>query len=328
MKIVALEEGYLVDSVLKYLIPNNKSPHDSYDMRASASIIGADPVQAYLDIGEGRIAVMDKGNIDMQVLSLSAPQFTDRDFAIQVTTEANNKAFEAVKKYPTRFAAFASLPMVDPQAAVTEFERTVNQLGFVGGFICGSIGGEFLDQKKYWPVLEFAEANQVPIYIHPLFPLSSVTSTYLKDHEELWGPVWGFMIDASCHFLRMLVAGVFDAFPNLKIILGHLGESIPYNMERLHKHLLLYTQEKKFKKTPIDYVRENMIITTSGNFSAPSLLCAASKIGMDNILFSVDWPDETNEEAVDFLKHLPLSQADIEKIAYRNAKRVMKLSIE
>jgi len=325
MKIIALEEGYLIESALNLMTTKNQSFQESYDMRASASIIGADPIKAYLDIGEGRIGAMDEAGIDMNVLSLSCPQIPDLDLAIKITTEANNKAAEAVKKYPTRFAAFAALPCTDPRAAVKEFDRAVNKLDFVGGFVCGSINGEFFDQKKYWPILEFAEAHNVPIYLHPFFPLSSVAGTYLKDHEELLGPVWGFMIDASCHFMRMLGGGVFDAFPKLKVILGHLGESIPYNMDRLNNHLLLFTKEKKFRKTPTDYIRDNLVVTTSGNFSVPSLLCAAGTIGVDNILFSVDWPDELNTVAVDFLKHLPLGEPDIEKIAHRNAERVLRL---
>ena len=325
MKIIALEEGYLTEDVLKLIAPKGRSLEELYDMRASASIIGADPIKAYLDIGEGRIAEMDKAGVTMNVLSLSCPQLPDPDLAVKVMTEANNKASEAVKKYPERFAAFAALPCTDPKAAVKEFDRAINKLGFVGGFVCGTINGEFFDRKKYWPILEFAEAHNAPIYLHPFFPLPSVADTYLKDHEELMGPVWGFMIDASCHFMRMLSSGVFDAFPKLKIILGHLGESIPYNMDRLNNHLSLFAKEKKFKKTPTDYIRDNLVVTTSGNFSVPSLLCAAGTIGVDNILFSVDWPDELNTVAVDFLKHLPLGEPEIEKIAYKNAVRVLGL---
>lgn len=133
MKIIALEEGFLTDSCLKYLIPGNKSPKDLYDMRASAVTIGEDPIKAYLDIGEGRIKAMDEGGVNMNVLSLSCPQIADIDLAIKITTEANNKACDAVKKYPTRFASFAALPCVAPKAAVTEFDRAVNKLGLVGG---------------------------------------------------------------------------------------------------------------------------------------------------------------------------------------------------
>jgi len=132
-------------------------------------------------------------------------------------------------------------------------------------------------------------------------------------------------VDASCHFLRLLTAGVFDVFPKLTIILGHLGESIPYNLDRMNNRLLAFAKAKKLKKAPADYLRENMIVTTSGNFSAPSVLCAISTIGVDNILFSADWPNESNKVAVDFLKHIPVDKPDLEKIAYKNAVRVLSL---
>ncbi len=323
MKIIALEEGFYTQSLLDLGV--NIPSGAKYTMQTSAEFIGGDVDKAYLDLGEGRIAAMDEAGIDMQVLSFSGGQIPDAKTAIRIMTEANDAAAEAVKKYPAKFAAFAALPLTDPKAAVAEFERALTNLGFVGGFVCGTINGEFLDNEKYWPVLECAQAHNAPIYIHPLFPLPAMMQTYFKGREELSGPEWGFMVDASCHFLRLLTAGVFDQFPKLKIILGHLGESIPYNLDRMNSRLSAYAKEKKLKKSPADYMRENMVVTTSGNFSAPSVLCAISTIGVDNILFSADWPNESNKVAVDFLKHLPVDKPDLEKIAYKNAERVLGL---
>ena len=323
MKIIALEEGFLTRSVLKLFA--NAASLDNYTMKTSAALVGTDVVEAYLDLGEGRIAAMDEAGIDMQVLSFSGPQIADTEAAVQIMTEANDEAAEAVKKYPSRFAAFAALPATDPKAAVAEFERTLTRPGFVGGFIMGSINGEFLDDKKYWPILECAEAHHAPIYLHPYYPLPALMQTYFKGREELSAPVWGFMVDASCHFLRLLTAGVFDQFPKLKIILGHLGESIPYNLDRINTRLSAFAQEK-LRRSPADYIRDNLVITTSGNFSPQSVLCAISTIGVDNILFSADWPNESNKVAVDFLKHLPVGKTDLEKIAYKNAERVLGLN--
>ena len=323
VKIITLEEGYLTQSVLKLF--GESSTSDEYTLKTSAALAGTDVIEAYLDLGEGRIAAMDEAEIDMQVLSFSAPQIADVEVAIQVMTEANNEAAKAVKKYPSRFAAFAALPAVDPKAAVAEFERALTKLGFVGGFICGTVNGEFLDDKKYWPIFECAEAHNAPVYLHPYFPLPSLMQTYFRGREELSAPVWGFMVDASCHFLRLLTSGVFDNFPKLKIILGHLGESIPYNLDRINSRLSAFVQEKKLRRSPADYVRDNLVITTSGNFSPQSVLCAISTIGVDNILFSVDWPNESNKIAVEFLTHLPIGKTDLEKIAYKNAERVLGL---
>jgi len=324
MKIVALEEGFYTKSCLK--LKANTSTWAKYTFMTSEEIIGEDVVKANLDLGEGRIAAMDEAGVDMQVLSCPCAQIPDAKKSIRIMSEANNEAAKAVKKYPSRFSAFASLPLVNPKAAVKELERALTKLGFVGGFVAGSINGEFLDEKKFWPVLECAQAHNAPIYLHPLFPLSSMMQTYFKGREELSGPEWGFMVDASCHFLRLLTAGVFDRFPKLTIILGHLGESVPYNLDRINNRLRAYAKAAKLKREPADYIRENMVVTTSGNFSVPSLLCALGTIGVDNILFSVDWPNESHMVAVDFLKHLPVDKTDLEKIAYKNAVRVLGLN--
>lgn len=323
MKIIALEEGFYTQSSLKLV--TNDNPGVKFTMQTSAELIGEDVNKAYLDLGEGRIASMDEAGIDMQVLSFSGGQILDAKTSIRIMSEANDEAAKAVTKYPSRFAAFTALPLADPKAAVKELERGLTKLGFVGGFVAGSINGEFLDDQKFWPVLECAQAHNAPIYVHPLFPLPSMMQTYFKGREELSGPEWGFMVDASCHFLRLLTAGVFDVFPKLKIILGHLGESIPYNLDRINNRLTAFAKAKKLKKSPEDYIRDNMVVTTSGNFSAPSVLCAISTIGIDNILFSADWPNESNKVAVDFLKHIPVDKPDLEKIAYKNAVRILGL---
>ncbi|MDD5680456.1 MAG: amidohydrolase family protein, partial [Candidatus Omnitrophica bacterium] len=267
MKIIALEEGFFTQSLID--LGTSVPSWCKYSMQTSAELIGGDVDKAYLDLGEGRIVAMDEAGIDMQVLSFSSGQIPDVKKSIQIMSEANDEAAKAIRKYPSRFTAFAALPLTDPKAGLKEFERALDKLGFVGGFICGSINGEFLDDKKYWPILECAESHNVPIYLHPLFPLPSMLQTYFKGREELAGPEWGFMVDASCHFLRLLTAGVFDKFPKLTIILGHLGESIPYNLDRMNNRLSAFVKAKKLKKSPADYVRENMVVTTSGDFSIP-----------------------------------------------------------
>jgi 2,3-dihydroxybenzoate decarboxylase len=324
MKIIALEEEFVTESLMKDM-SDGLADH-SYTLQTSSELIGEDVAKAFVDLGEKHVAAMDEAGIDMQVLSFAAPQIKDAKRSIDMMMEGNNRAAEAVKKYPSRFSAFASMPLADPKAAVAELERAINKLGFVGGFVAGTINGEFLDQKKYWPVLECAESHDAPIYMHPYFPLPSLMETYFKGREELGGPEWGFMVDASCHFMRLVTSGVFDQFPRLKIILGHLGESIPYNLDRINNRLSAYAKAKNLKKAPEDYFRENMVVTTSGNFSIPSLLCAINTIGVDNVLFAVDWPNESNKVAVDFLKHLPVGKPDLEKIAYKNAERVLRLN--
>ena len=321
MKIIALEEEFIPDSFKD--MTTKVFQENKYTYEASNQIIEKDVIDAMLDLGDEHLAAMDEAGIDLQILSALIPQITTDNEALKsVIEEGNNKAAEAIKKNPTRYSAFAGLPFVDPKAALTEFEKCIKS-GFVGAILYGSINGDFFDNKKYWPILEFAEANNKPIYLHPCYPVPGMIN-YFKGREELSGPEWGFMIDASSHFMRMLTGGVFDQFPKLKVILGHLGESIPYNMERINNRLSAYTKEK-LKKSAAEYIRQNLFITTSGNFSTPSLLCAMGTIGVDNILFSVDWPNESNKKAVEFLKHLPVSEPDLEKIAYKNAIRIFNL---
>jgi len=323
VKIISLEEEFLTKRSLGRVAEELQS--HQFTMETSKELIQSDVGEELLDLGDRRIAAMDEAGIDMQVLSFIGPQVEDPSESLEMMREGNEKAAEAIQRYPSRFSAFASLPLADPKAAVAEFERALSTHGFVGGFVCGSINGEFLDDMKYWPVLELAESRNVPIYLHPEFPLSQMQQAYFKGREELSGPEWGFMVDASCHFMRLLTAGVFDRFPKLTIILGHLGESIPYNLDRINNRLRAYARDKGLKRSPAEYMRENMVVTTSGNFSYPSFLCALGTLGIDRVLFSVDWPFESNKVAVDFLKHLPVNQPDMEKVAYKNAARVLNL---
>ena len=322
MRIIALEEEFITNKVMQEI---GGSSQFHYTLETSSEIIGQSLESAFVDLGANRIAAMDEAGIDLQVLSFAAPQVSDPVRSVEMMTEANNSAFEAVKSYPTRFSAFASLPLASPDAASDELERCLNSLGFAGAFIAGSINGEFLDHPKFRPVLECAQANECPIYLHPYFPLPGLMESYFKGREELGGPEWGFMIDASCHFLRLVTSGTFDRFPDLKIILGHLGESIPYNLDRIVNRLRAYAEGKRLKKPVGDYFRENLVVTTSGNFSVPSLMCAINTIGIDNVMFSVDWPNESNKAGVDFLNHIPISKTDLEKIAHRNAERILKI---
>ena len=325
MKIIALEEEFVTEDLMKKMA-GSKSDF-KYTLQTSSEIIGEDLGKAFVDLGEKHVAAMDAAGIDIQVLSFCAPQPKDPGQALELMREGNDLAAKAMQRHPARFSAFAALPLADPKSAVVEFERAMDKLGFAGGFLAGTINGEFLDNRKFWPVLECVQAHDAPLYLHPYFPLPGLMESYFKGREELGGPEWGFMIDASSHFMRLVTSGTFDQFPKLRIILGHLGESIPYNLHRIGNRLAAYAKAKPLKKPVEDYFRENMAVTTSGNFSVPSLMCAINTIGIDNVMFSVDWPNESNKVAVDFLKHLPVGQPDLEKIAHKNAERILKLKI-
>jgi predicted TIM-barrel fold metal-dependent hydrolase len=240
--------------------------------------------------------------------------------------DANERLFEVTKKYPGRFAGFAALPSADPEAAAGELERCVRKLGFVGAMIHSHQQGEFLDAKKYWVIWETAERLGVPIYLHPALPHPEVVKAYFQGYEELARAGWGFAVDTSCHFLRILFGGVFDAYPSLKIILGHLGEGLPFAMHRLNAHTHAAAARRGLKKTPLEYLRDNLVVTTSGNWYEPAFVCTLLALGIDNILFAIDWPYEANRTGMEYLRKLSLSDDDRAKLAHRNAERLLKIA--
>ena len=186
--------------------------------------------------------------------------------------------------------------------------------------------GLFLDDKRFWCIFECAQALGVPIYLHPSKPHPAVMGAYFAGYEELALAAWGFGIDTGAHFLRLVFAGVFDAFPSLTFILGHLGEGLPFMLHRINDQTQLAAARRGLKKTPTQYLTENLVVTCSGNFSAPAFLCTVMALGVDNVLFSVDWPYESNVEAVKFLKQQQsLGLHEMEKIAHGNAERILHL---
>jgi predicted TIM-barrel fold metal-dependent hydrolase len=325
MKVITLEDHFTTPMARDLLPP--PSAAREHHKKAFNRILGHDVDAELLDLGASRLAAMDAAGIDFQVISLTAPgcQGYDADKSIPMARDANDRLHEAVKAHPDRFGGFASLPTADPQASVKELERCVSRLGFKGALINGHTRGSFLDDRRYWPIFECAEALDVPIYLHPTRPHPNAMKAYFEGFEELGQAAWGFHTDTGAHYLRLIFAGVFDRFPKLAIILGHLGETLPFVMERLNMHVEMDAAYRGLKKTPLEYLRENLIVTTAGNFFMPAFLCTYLALGADRILFSVDWPFERNTQATEFLHNLPVSEDDRAKIAHRNAERLLKL---
>jgi predicted TIM-barrel fold metal-dependent hydrolase len=280
--------------------------------------------QRLLDLGALRIKEMDEAGIDMQVLSHGAPaaQKIPADIAVPLTRKVNDRLHQAIAAYPTRLAAFASLPTDDPAAAADELERCVTKLGFKGTMINGHHEGEFLDAKKFWPIFEAAESLGVPIYMHPRNPAPAAMKAYYEGYEDLAFAAWGYAVDTATHFLRIVFSGAFDQFPKLKFVLGHWGEGLPFWIHRLNDHAQFSAKKRGLKRAPKDYLLENLVVTCSGNFSMPAFLCVLTAVGIDNMMFSIDWPFESNKVGMDYLHHLPLAPADMEKFAHGNAERI------
>jgi predicted TIM-barrel fold metal-dependent hydrolase len=321
MRIIALEEHFITPREEQNLPPGAQRGSDR------EKLLGFDIVAELLNLGDTRLAAMNAAGIELQVLSHNQPgcQALDAAAAIPLAREVNDLLAAAVNAHPNRFAGLAALPTADPAAAVKELDRAVTRLGFKGAMINGHTQGAFLDDKRFWGIFECAQALGVPIYLHPSKPHPAVMGAYFAGYEELALAAWGFGIDTGAHFLRLVFAGVFDAFPHLTFILGHLGEGLPFMLHRINDQTHLAAGRRGLKKTPAQYLTDNLVVTCSGNFSAPAFLCTVLALGVDNVLFSVDWPYESNIAAVEFLKRQPLGPHEMEKVAHGNAERVLRL---
>ena len=281
------------------------------------------------DVGAKRIAEMDAAGIDMQVLSLSAPgveQMEPAD-AIAMAHDTNDYLADAINQHPTRFAGFAALPTSTPDRAVQELQSRIAQ-GFKGAVINGHNRGRYLDNKFYWPILECAEALDVPIYLHPTPPPQGVIDISYGGFapmvtDLLAGGAWGWHIETAVHMLRIILGGVFDRFPKLQFVIGHMGEGLPFFFQRFQ---IMPMELTKLQRPVLAYLKENVHYTFSGMNFPPTFLDLLLELGgMDRIMFSADYPYQSMSEARTFLDHIPASTADKERIAHGNAERLFRI---
>ena len=344
MRIIAIEEHFITKNYMDYLrarqdYPILKSTVDEkkkkfwqlwHSPEESRPWYSEFNLGILSDIGDERIRKMDENGIDLQLLSfndnidhLNAADATD------VTRRLNDELAEAVHRHASRFAGLATLAPKDPDAAAVELERAVAQLGLKGTMMLPHVEGEFIDAEKYWPIFGMAARLGVPIYIHPVYPSPDRLKQY-SGYPELGGALWGYGAEASLIAMRLICSGVFDEFPELTIILGHMGEGLPFWMWRIDNRLQRPTHTtsplcNKLKKLPSQYLRANFYFTTSGMLSQPALLCALLTMGADKILFATDFPHEDSAEAVQFMATAPISEGDREKIYHLNAERLLGL---
>ncbi len=283
------------------------------------------------DLDALRLKDMDAGGIDLQVIShtVTGAISLPGGELVRLARQANDQLAAAVAAHPTRFAGFATLPMTEPEAAADELERAVRSLGFKGTMINGSTSGRFLDDPSFLPILERAVALDVPIYVHPGLPPAPVWEAYYTGFDpavnhSLAAAGWGWHSEAGLHALRLILAGVFDRLPNLQIIIGHMGEMLPFMLARIQN--VLTPLAKELQRPVPEYFLRNFHITTSGFFTNPPLLLALQIMGADRIIFSVDYPYSTNEQGRAFLESASISPADKEKISHLNAERLLKLA--
>jgi 5-carboxyvanillate decarboxylase len=275
------------------------------------------------DLGEGRIKQMDADGIDMQLLLLSSPgvQTLEENLAIELAAMSNDRLSAAIRANPARLAGLAAIAPQNPEKAALELQRGVRSLGLKGAVINSHTNGEYLDDRKFWPILECAQALDVPIYIHPRDP-----------SPQMGGPLgipgflvgWGWALEVGTHAIRLIASDVFDEFPKLRFVIGHMGEGIPFLLPRLDNR---YTRDRgrKRKMMPSEYFKEHFVITTSGMNYHRQLQMTVEEIGVERVLFAADWPFEPSKEAVEGIETAPLSDADKEKIFHTNAERVFRL---
>jgi len=283
-----------------------------------------------LDIQDKRLKLMDAHGIETMILSLNAPAvqaIAETGRAIDIARRANDALAEECAKRPDRFRAFAALPLQDPEAAARELERCVKDMGFVGALVNGFSQRADTNALLYYDLPQYrgfwatVAALDVPFYLHPRNPLAEDSRIY-EGHPWLMGPTWAFAQETAVHALRLMGSGLFDEHPNLRIILGHIGEGLPYMMWRIDNRNAWVKVPPKYpaKRRIADYFNENFYITTSGNFRTQTLIDAMLEIGADRILFSTDWPFENIDHAADWFDTTTIAEADRVKIGRTNAK--------
>jgi 5-carboxyvanillate decarboxylase len=283
------------------------------------------------DLGARRLADMDATGIARQILSLTAPgvQVFDADTAAGLARSSNEQLSQAIRKYPDRFAGLAAIAPQNPRAAAQELERGVRTLGLKGAIVNSHTRGEYLDDPKFWDIFAAAESLHVPIYLHPTTPSPAMIAPFLE--RGLDGAIFGFAVETGLHMLRIIVSGVFDRFPKLKIVTGHLGEGLPYWLFRIdfmHARMVAagrYPSVGKLDRRPSEYLKENFYVTTSGMAWAPPILYAQQVLGVDRVLYAMDYPYQFVPDEVKVTDDLPISDADKKMLYQTNAERVFGL---
>jgi len=286
-------------------------------------------MSSLVDAEEIRLREMDRAGVSIQVLSLAGPgcELFEPSEGVEVARKSNDEIAEVIKKQPDRFVGMAALAPQEPDEAANELERCVKELDFRGAKINSHVrGGEYLDDEKYWVIFERAEQLDVPVYIHPRLPSPAMIKPYADYGWGLAGPGLGFAAETLLHAYRLIYSGLFDKHPGLKIMLGHMGEGMPFWMFRMDRPWASRSIGKMpIKRKPSDYAKTNFVVTTSGNFYMPAILCGYLAMGADKIVFASDYPFEESLHAASFIKDVPICDADKEKICHGNAENLLKL---
>jgi 5-carboxyvanillate decarboxylase len=336
---IAAEEAFSIPEVAAELQKVVHGPSGSLDKLLVKGIYdysGADPgygqmnfLSGLLDIEQRRLAEMDLLGVDMHLLSLTAPgvQMFDADTAAELATLANDRLADICRRHPTRFAGLAAFAPQSPKRAVREMERAIRVLHLNGFILNSHTHGEYLDDPKYWPVLEAAEALDACMYIHPRAPSDGLKGP-LQDYG-MDAAMWGYGVEVGTHVVRMMSAGVFDQFPKLKICIGHMGEAIPFWIWRItfmNSRAQNIARAPRTKLTMAEYFQRNFVVTTSGVEDPLALEYTIRKLGIDNVLWAIDYPYQPQKPAVDFMDSAPVTESQRAQLYHGNAERIFHIA--
>jgi 2,3-dihydroxybenzoate decarboxylase/5-carboxyvanillate decarboxylase len=333
---IATEEAFSVPEVANALRDVARAPGNSLDLLLVKQIYDAqtDGPRArlrgmLLDLEDQRLRDMDENGVDVQLMLMTAPgvQMFDADTATDLATIANDRLAELISRHPTRFAGLATFAPHSPKRAAREMERAMKQLRLNGFVVNSHTNGEYLDDPKFWPALEAAEALDGCIYIHPRAPAEGLAAPFR--HYGMDSALWAYGVETATHAVRMILGGVFDRFPKLKICLGHMGEGVHFWLWRID-YMSTSAQAQgrapKLQLKPSEYFKRNFVITTSGQESHLALDFSIKALGADNVMWAIDYPYQPSAPAVAFMDSAPISDVDKAKIYHQNAERVFHIA--
>ena len=318
MTYIALEEAFAIPELA------SRQPATEMRIRITPAYAGL-CARGLVDFEEYRLPDMDAHGIDVQVLSLTVPGIqadADARSAVDNAVFANDFLAEVVRRHPTRFRGFAALPMQDPDAAAAELQRCVGEHGFLGALVNDHTQGRYLDDPMYEEFWSALEELGVPLYLHPgSLPVDDWH--VLAGRSEMYGASWSWQAETGGHALRLIYAGVFDRHPSATLILGHLGEFLPFQRSRLDSRYRTLQVDAPLERMPSEYIGTNVVLTTSGVLAPEAIEAVVLTVGADAVMFSIDYPYESTAEAVSSIERANLSDQDREKIAHLNARRIL-----
>jgi 5-carboxyvanillate decarboxylase len=331
VRLIATEEACSIPEVAAALREVGRGGGRSLDLKLVEWIYSAPPdappelLQRLLDIEHQRLRDMDANGVDVQLLGLTSPgvQMFEPGLAADLARLANDRLAGVVARHPTRFAALGTFAPQDPATAVKEMERAIGQLKLNGFIINSHTNNEYLDQQKFWPILEALEALDVPLYIHPRAPSDGMAAPF-RDYR-LEAAVWGYGVEVGTHAVRLMMSGALDRFPKLKIVIGHMGEAVPFWLWRLDYMGNPARGRSPQKLKPSEYFRRNFAITTSGVEDPLALRYCIDRLGADSVMWAIDYPYQPTAPAVAFIEAAPLSDEERHKVCHANAERIFRI---